>query len=644
MKHFNTFVKECLTEALTPDQKAAVDLWKNRKTAPDISSVAMKGESTIRIPLPDDGEHVGKIPETVQSHLEKHGFSISSFGDYRAGYALDNHGRIVSIGKALNKTKASEEIKGHFENDPVRQAANKKELHVAITKDPYHVAGMSTDRGWTSCMHMNDGMNANYLMHDIQRGTHVAYLVHKDDKDIDRPIARIALKPFTNDEGHTILRPEDSVYGTANSKFHEVVNSWADQHFPMKEHSAYRKDRRVYNDSTDMIMPPLSRQNMVKTSKDLINAISNPMRRLEQAANQDHLRSIASRLHTEDLKELVDHIHTKNKDFDAKVEAFKGIRQAMYDKHHTVESAVFSHFLNSMSPDNQLRAMSTKIGHSDLIPKYAHLDIDKEKLIDHVSHPSEINFNVYESKKLSDKVLEKFGQSAGEFVALHNDTVNSMIDRDDYKPSSYSIPNSKAGMTKFIDKFPELVTKPNVKAAFMNSPEFDHDHAKKVWEIEGKAGEPQKYPNLRYENLNHDSFKNDPTFTSYVLNHVKDRRVVHAAIDHIEANPPIRPIVSANSALNHVDDPKISKFFTSSKHVDPNILSRSSFEIRNRHIVNAIHDPDISLSRKIDLHDLLHQFPDTPHAHILAAARGFKNTAYAHQAEAMADKYIRGDK
>lgn len=194
-----------LFEELNKHQKQTVDYWKNlhsdkMEKSHSISDHVMNGEHTIYLPLQNKEDHNGEIPEDLHSHLKENGYSIPSFNEYRGGYATDKHGRMTSIGKALNKTKASEDLKTKFQNDPSRQTQH-HDLHVAITKDPYHVAGMSTDRGWTSCMDMAHGCNSNKIENDLQHGTHAAYLIHKDDKDIKNPIARIALKPFRGDFG-----------------------------------------------------------------------------------------------------------------------------------------------------------------------------------------------------------------------------------------------------------------------------------------------------------------------------------------------------------------------------------------------------------------------------------------------------------
>jgi hypothetical protein len=89
---------------------------------------------------------------------------------------------------------------------------NVNDLRVVISRDALDIARMSTGRRWTSCMTKGD-VNYHYVPHEIEAGTLVAYLVHKDDKQIEYPLMRVLLKPFRNKQGETILVP-NRVYPT----------------------------------------------------------------------------------------------------------------------------------------------------------------------------------------------------------------------------------------------------------------------------------------------------------------------------------------------------------------------------------------------------------------------------------------------
>ena len=44
---------------------------------------------------------------------------------------------------------------------------------ICITHNPYDVAGMSTDRSWTSCMNLNDGRYKETALKQVQYGRNV---------------------------------------------------------------------------------------------------------------------------------------------------------------------------------------------------------------------------------------------------------------------------------------------------------------------------------------------------------------------------------------------------------------------------------------------------------------------------------------
>ena len=206
-----------------------------------------------RIVIPKAIENkVGKPDSTVAEHLNSKGFNPDE-ADYHKGvtysYGDINKKRPLKIGKILEQTKAPEHIKKAFMNDPYRGAAKAEHLQATVSRHPFDVAGASTDRGWTSCIDMTDKRPyKNKLKDDIENGTHVAYLHHKNDPTISHPLSRISLKPFNSSEGSTILRPESITYGMSNPGFHKAVSDWSKKHFPMKDNVIYTKNRHVYDD------------------------------------------------------------------------------------------------------------------------------------------------------------------------------------------------------------------------------------------------------------------------------------------------------------------------------------------------------------------------------------------------------------
>ena len=238
-----------VTEELTPGQKREVDTWPRARN--EFSDHAFGGRDNKRVAIPlVHGVNKAEPPKDIKDHLESHGYTIH---DYRGGVAMDKHGRETKIGKALVKTAAPKEMLDRFNSDPNRRVKSDSSMKIIISRHHHDVAGMSTNRGWTSCMNMDGGSNKEYLKHDLFHGTHVAYLVHNHDDEVKNPVARIALKPFISENGHKILRPEARTYGTAGDSFHSTVREWTEKHFPTVD-DVYVKHKDLYDDSGDRVV------------------------------------------------------------------------------------------------------------------------------------------------------------------------------------------------------------------------------------------------------------------------------------------------------------------------------------------------------------------------------------------------------
>lgn len=126
------------------------------------------------------------------------------------------------------KKKIDDLLKLYDEIPEVRQSRENKTktYYIVFSKHAYDIAGMSTNRGWSSCMNLYQGINKHYLQYDVTDGTMIAYLVANDDLNITRPIARVAIKPFVNTDDATdvFYEPEEKVYGTPPLTFLEVLN------------------------------------------------------------------------------------------------------------------------------------------------------------------------------------------------------------------------------------------------------------------------------------------------------------------------------------------------------------------------------------------------------------------------------------
>ncbi len=128
---------------------------------------------------------------------------------------------------------------------------------IALSIHPYDIAGMSTDRGWTSCTNIVNGSFANRVIDSIKEGTIIAYLVFEDDKNIKNPISRIVLNTYISKENNVIWIPENVCYGVSinNSDLEVSFNStlfvWANENLnnvKVSPEELFIKNDMVYDD------------------------------------------------------------------------------------------------------------------------------------------------------------------------------------------------------------------------------------------------------------------------------------------------------------------------------------------------------------------------------------------------------------
>lgn len=205
-----------------------------------------------RIYIPLEAEKTEKevvVPPSISKALFDAGFTIE---DYIEGFAKKGNQRI-KIGKILQRIDPS--LKSAFDSDAQRQGKNTSGLEVVISRHPYDVAGMSTDRGWSSCMALatkdnpSGGVNKRYVLSDVKQGTIIAYLINKNDRNIKKPVARMLIKPFIEKKTkEVILVAEGQVYGTSSRKFKSTVNKWLGEVNKDKITGLYAVAPKLYSD------------------------------------------------------------------------------------------------------------------------------------------------------------------------------------------------------------------------------------------------------------------------------------------------------------------------------------------------------------------------------------------------------------
>lgn len=196
--------------------------WDKGKYA-DLFSKYSGDRNSYRIYLPINSAPkltTVQVPVDIGKAVSDKGYQID---DYINGIAVDSSGkRRIKIGKLL-----STDLQQKFANDKQRQGARNLAVGglCVISRHPYDVAGMSTGRGWTSCMNLIGGSNKHFVPAEVKEGSLIAYLVGKDDKNIQKPSARILMRVYESEDGKRGLFPS-SIYGQASFEFSATVSKW----------------------------------------------------------------------------------------------------------------------------------------------------------------------------------------------------------------------------------------------------------------------------------------------------------------------------------------------------------------------------------------------------------------------------------
>ena len=197
-------------EALKPSEyRDVVKGWDKNKLAAIFASAPYKKDRNMyRIYMPVNTPlDVEPLPE-IEEELQQQGYEVK---DYVAGLAEKN-GRVIKIGKLL-----SPDTLRQYEVDKRERVGKRRSFHIVISRHPYDIAGMSTDRGWTSCQDLRSGSHCHFVPKDIEAGSFIAYLADVNDTNLKNPTARVLIKPYVNTEGQVAYASSRQVYGSVPS-------------------------------------------------------------------------------------------------------------------------------------------------------------------------------------------------------------------------------------------------------------------------------------------------------------------------------------------------------------------------------------------------------------------------------------------
>lgn len=239
---FDQYTEELLNEAL-PLKVAKRYTGYSKGMYKDYLKNVFGDQYRVYLPLDAERSDLETTPliQKIKAHIEAKGYTLIS---YIEGLAGDNRKNKIKLGKLI---KDDPELLKAYEKDPLRTT---RDLMIIISRHPYDIAGMSTDRGWDSCMNLYTGMNKKYVKQDILKGTIIAYLVSVRDKNINNPLARVLIKPYRSQQGD-VTYFAGTVYGINNKNFKQTVQKWVDEKLNQNKAGIFKLTKGLYTDKED---------------------------------------------------------------------------------------------------------------------------------------------------------------------------------------------------------------------------------------------------------------------------------------------------------------------------------------------------------------------------------------------------------
>jgi hypothetical protein len=202
------------------------------------------GKDRVYFDFQPSDESTGNVFPKIQDYLSKKKFKII---DYKQGIAQEDkppeekeitdpqtkekkkvkvQPQKIRIGVLL---KDNPELQKEYNDDEIRGGSKTKQYSIVISRHPYDIAGMSTNRGWTSCMNLKGGCNVHKVIKDVEHGSLIAYLINANDKNIQNPLSRILLKPHYKEKSQSKMLKPDTTYGVSVPGFEETVEDIVDR-------------------------------------------------------------------------------------------------------------------------------------------------------------------------------------------------------------------------------------------------------------------------------------------------------------------------------------------------------------------------------------------------------------------------------
>ncbi len=240
----------------------------NERTGPTRNNLNLILDNQERVYLPFDCEDVSGSEHynSIQEYLNTIGYNVV---DYKKGLASklpQNHNisygvrtqtrnNTIRIGKLLNDNPS---LLKRFSEDTFRNnSKNDKgdEYQIVISQRYDDILTMSTGRSWSSCMNIGGGRYRSRVKGDLKNGTLVAYLIKKDDVEIENPLGRVLIKPYgsKSKRGKTIYGIDMITYGNVPNptNFRKTIMEYIYSKFPITITGWYSLKAGLYKNNRE---------------------------------------------------------------------------------------------------------------------------------------------------------------------------------------------------------------------------------------------------------------------------------------------------------------------------------------------------------------------------------------------------------
>ena len=203
--------------------KEFTQLWKDSGMQDNMEEW-FGDKDRIYFPLYEDPDK-----QEILDYFDGSDFYVISFEDGIAGkYNDDRKYKLGKVLKRLGGNNLLDKFSNYREKSKNKKEVTGEDLYIVISRHPYDIGGMSQGREWqdTSCMRFN-GIHANYINCDIKNGALIAYLIKSDDRNIEKPLARMRLIPLVNvDDANDVIYTTGTIFGIRIQEFKSVLEDW----------------------------------------------------------------------------------------------------------------------------------------------------------------------------------------------------------------------------------------------------------------------------------------------------------------------------------------------------------------------------------------------------------------------------------